>query len=149
MRLGPAEAGQTACALALHQCPQCFADQLAAFGQSADLLGLREQLLSRPLAQRYELDRARRRLYIDFSGLQINAPSVITAIDATARALLVPFGQRVDAVVNYDHFGIAPELLDEYSAMVRGLAAEFYGRVTRYGTTGFVKSRLAGSRELD
>jgi propionate CoA-transferase len=112
-------------------------------------LGLREQLLSRPLAQRYELDRARRRLYIDFSGLQINAPSVITAIDATARALLVPFGQRVDAVVNYDHFGIAPELLDEYSAMVRRLAAEFYGRVMRYGTTGFVKSRLAGSRELD
>ncbi len=86
-------------------------------------------------------------LYIDFSGLQINAPSVIRAIDATARALMEPFGQRVDVVVNYDHFGIAPELLDDYSAMVRRLAAEFYGRVTRYGTTGFLKSRLSGSRE--
>lgn len=110
-------------------------------------LGLREQLLNRPLAQRYELDHARRVLHIDFSGLQVNAPDVISAIDATARALLVPLGERVDVVVNYDHFGIAPELLDEYSAMVRRLAAEFYGRVTRYGTTGFLKSRLSGLRE--
>jgi propionate CoA-transferase len=107
-----------------------------------EVMGLREQLLSRPLAQRFELDTARRMFYIDFSGLQINASSVITAIDATVRALLMPFGQRVDVVVNYDHFGIAPELLDEYSAVVRRLAAELYARVTRYGTTGFLKSRL-------
>ena len=38
---------------------------------------------------------------------------------------------------------------DEAIEAVRRLAAEFYGRVMRYGTTGFVKSRLAGSRELD
>jgi propionate CoA-transferase len=105
-------------------------------------LGLREQLLNRPLDQRFALDAARRLLHVDFSGLQVNAPSVIAAIDATARALLAPLGQRVDVVVNYDHFGIAPELLDEYSALVRRLAAAFYGRVTRYGTTGFLKSRL-------
>ena len=60
---------------------------------------------------------------------------------------MAPFGQRADVVVNYDHFGIAPELLDEYSAMVKRVAAEFYGRVTRYGTTGFLKSRLSGPRE--
>jgi propionate CoA-transferase len=105
-------------------------------------LGLREQLLNRPLAQRFELDTARRMFYIDFSGLQVNASSVIGTIDEIARALLAPLGQRVDVVVNYDHFGIAPELVDEYTAMVRRLGAEFYSRVTRYGTTGFLKSRL-------
>ena len=48
------------------------------------------------------------------------------------------------AVMDGGTLGLAlvPELLDEYSAMVKRLAAAYYGRVTRYGTTGFLKSRL-------
>ena len=80
--------------------------------------------------------------HIDLSGLQVNSSSVIAALEAAVRERLEPLGHRVDVVVNYDHFGIVPELLDEYSAMVKRLAAAFYGRVTRYGTTGFLKSRL-------
>ncbi|MBL8372924.1 MAG: acyl CoA:acetate/3-ketoacid CoA transferase [Burkholderiaceae bacterium] len=109
-------------------------------------LGLREQLLDRPLAERLVLDTERAVLYIDFAGLQVNAPSLIAQIDTAVRERLAPFatatGRRVDVVVNYDHFGIAPELLDAYTAVVRGLAADFYGAVTRYGTTGFLKARL-------
>ena len=45
-------------------------------------------------------------------------------------------------VVNYDHFGIRPELVDEYSAMVDRLTRRYYGRVTRYGASGFLKARL-------
>jgi propionate CoA-transferase len=92
------------------------------------------------------LDTERAVLYIDFAGLQVNAPSLIAQIDTAVRERLAPFatatGRRVDVVVNYDHFGIAPELLDAYTAVVRGLAADFYGAVTRYGTTGFLKARL-------
>jgi propionate CoA-transferase len=109
-------------------------------------LGLREQLLDRPLAERLVLDTERAVLYIDFAGLQVNAPSLIAQIDTAVRERLAPFatatGRRVDVVVNYDHFGIAPELLDAYTAVVRGLTADFYGAVTRYGTTGFLKARL-------
>ena len=108
-------------------------------------LGLREALLQRPLAGRLALDTGRRLLHIDFSGLQVNSPDTIDAIANAVRSLLAPLqaaGQRVDVVVNYDHFGIAPELLDAYTAMVRALAQDFYDRVTRYGTTGFLKSRL-------
>ena len=108
-------------------------------------LGLRAQLLERPLAERMQLDRAARVLHIDFSGLQVNSSATIAAIDAAVRALLQPFGERVDAVVNYDHFGIVPELVDAYADMVHRLAADWYQRVTRYGTTGFVKSRLKPS----
>ncbi|MBK7117734.1 MAG: acyl CoA:acetate/3-ketoacid CoA transferase [Comamonadaceae bacterium] len=107
-----------------------------------ETMGLREQLLDRPLDERFALDAARRRFHIDFSGLQVNSNSVIAALEAAVRERLEPLGHRVDVVVNYDHFGIVPELLDEYSAMVKRLAAAFYGRVTRYGTTGFLKSRL-------
>ncbi|HRL67353.1 MAG TPA: acyl CoA:acetate/3-ketoacid CoA transferase [Ottowia sp.] len=108
-------------------------------------LGLRAQLLERPLAERMQLDRAARVLHIDFSGLQVNSSTTIAGIDAAVRALLQPFGERVDAVVNYDHFGIVPELVDPYADMVHRLAADWYQRVTRYGTTGFVKSRLKPS----
>ena len=107
-----------------------------------EAMGLREQLLERPLDERLALDAARRRLHIDFSGLQVNSGTAIADIEAAIRHRLEPFGHRVDVVVNYDHFGIVPELLDDYSAMVKRLAAAFYGRVTRYGTTGFLKSRL-------
>ena len=92
-----------------------------------------------------QLDRAARVLHIDFSGLQVNSSTTIAGIDAAVRALLQPFGERVDAVVNYDHFGIVPELVDAYADMVHRLAADWYQRVTRYGTTGFVKSRLKPS----
>ncbi len=105
-------------------------------------LGLREQLLERPLADRLALDPQRGLLHIDFAGLQVNSPGLIAAIDTAVRGLLAPLGRRVDVVVNYDHFGIAPELLDDYTAMARGLARDMYGQVTRYGTTGFLKSRL-------
>ncbi|QTD45836.1 acyl CoA:acetate/3-ketoacid CoA transferase [Ottowia testudinis] len=110
-------------------------------------LGLRAQLLERPLPERMHLDRAARVLHIDFSGLQVNSSATIAAIDAAVRALLAPFGERVDAVVNYDHFGIVPELVDGYAAMVRQLAADHYQRVTRYGTTGFIKSRLKAAQD--
>ena len=49
-------------------------------------------------------------------------------------------------MVNYDHFSIAPELVDPYAAMVNRLTARYYSRVTRYGTGGFLKARLEGMK---
>ena len=109
-------------------------------------LGLREQLLNRPLVQRFELDAARQLLHIDFSGLQINTASTIDAIEQEVRGLLAPLaaqGERVGVIVNYDHFTIAPDLADGYLAMVQDLMRDLYTEVKRYGTVGFLKSRLA------
>ena len=50
--------------------------------------------------------------------------------------------RRVDVVVNYDHFSIRPELVDAYAAMVDRLSQRYYGRVTRYAASGFLKARL-------
>ncbi len=104
-------------------------------------MGLREQLLSVPLSQRLELDTERQLLYIDFSGLLVHSAQAIADIEAAVRQRLT--GQpRVAVVVNYDHFSIEPELVDAYSAMVQRLSADCYGRVTRYGTGGFLKAKL-------
>ena len=110
-------------------------------------LGLREQLLSRPLAQRFALDAGHGLLHIDFSGLQIRDAAGVAAIEQEVRRVLAGQAGRVGVVVNYDHFTIAPELADAYTAMVQGLTRDFYTGVKRYGTMGFLKSRLQGAIE--
>ena len=105
-------------------------------------MGLREQLLGIPLAQRLELDLERSLLYIDFSGLRIQSVQTIADIESAVRHCLSPVAVRVAVVVNYDHFSIEAELIDHYTAMVQRLSADCYGKVTRYGTGGFLKAKL-------
>lgn len=105
-------------------------------------LGLRERLLETPLISRFDLNRERRLLFINFEGLVVDRPSDIDDIEHTLLTLLEPLGSKVTVVVNYDNFSISPRLFDGYSAMVRRLADRFYQRVTRYGTGGFLKARL-------
>jgi len=105
-------------------------------------VGLGGGRLARPLAQRCELDREHRLLFINFEGLAVDQASDIVDIEQHLTALLEPLGQRVAVVVNYDSCSILPPLIDDYSAMVKRLTERFYSRVTRYGTGGFLKARL-------
>lgn len=111
-------------------------------------LGLRERLLAVPLESRLDLDAAHHLLYIDFSGLAITASGQIDTIERTVVQRISALQSRVAAVVNYDHFSIAPELVDEYTAMVSRLSSRYYSRVTRYGTGGFLKARLANATPM-
>ncbi len=110
-------------------------------------LGLRQRLLATPLAQRFELDREHRLLFINFEGLAIDSAADIDAIEQQVTALLEPLvtqdSERVAVVVNYDSVSILPSLLDAYSAMAQRLSERFYSRVTRYGTGGCLKAKLA------
>lgn len=109
-------------------------------------MGLRERLLATPLAQRFELDREHRLLFINFEGLAIDSRSDIAEVESMVQALLTPLvscpEERVVVVVNYDSFSILPALVEDYSSMVARLTKRFYSRVTRYGTGGFLKARL-------
>ena len=113
-------------------------------------MGLRERMLTTPLAQRFELDREHRLLFINFEGLAIDTLADVAEVEHWVQALLTPLvttpAQRVAVVVNYDSFTIVPALVDEYSAMVRRLTSRFYSRVTRYGTGGFLKARLDAAK---
>jgi propionate CoA-transferase len=118
----------------------------ALFGAAA--IGLRERLLATPLAQRFELDREHRLLFINFEGLSVERAEDIAAIEQMVAGLLEPLAaggeQRFAAVVNYDNFHILPGLVDAYSEMVGRLSRRYYSRVTRYGTGGFLKAKLEG-----
>ena len=105
-------------------------------------IGLRQRMLMQPLAERIELDAQAQVLFINFEGLAVDTADDIAEIEAEVSERLAPLGHKVHVVVNYDHFSIAPKLMDDYQAMVQRLAERFYARATRYGTSGFLKARL-------
>ncbi len=108
-------------------------------------LGLRERLLTVPLTQRVTYQPNGRLLFIDFEGLYVADAGDIEEIERTVTERVRPLGHKVNVVVNYDHFTIRPELMDAYGEMVRRLEAAWYERITRYGASGFLKARLAGT----
>ena len=61
------------------------------------------------------------------------------------RARLEPLDRKVYAIVNYDDFEINPELMDEYTEMVRQVMERHYLGVTRYTTSAFLRLKLGES----
>ena len=66
----------------------------------------------------------------------------VQAIHTEVVKRLEPLGHRVYAIVNYDHFDLAPEVEDEYLAMVKALVDQHYFGVTRYSTSAFLRAKL-------
>jgi propionate CoA-transferase len=108
-------------------------------------LGLRERLLARPLAGRFAFDPATGVLFIDFERLRIRAATDIEAVRREVETLLGPLGRPVDVVVNYDGFELPGELEEAWAAMVQQLSARYYGRVIRYGASGFLRAKLGAA----
>ncbi len=105
-------------------------------------MNLRRRMLTLPLAQRIDFDERGQMLFVNFEGLSITSAQDIADIESEVTSKVLPLAKRVDVIVNYDHFSIRPELMDDYSAMVNRLAERYYAQVTRYAASSFVKARL-------
>jgi propionate CoA-transferase len=105
-------------------------------------MGLRERMLAIPLDQRLTYNAEQNILYINFERLKVRTADDVDAVGSAVEKLLVPLGRRVYAVVNYDNFDIAPEIIDTWTAMVKGLVDRHYWGVTRYTTSGFLRLKL-------
>src|SRR4029077_1604070 len=110
-------------------------------------MGLRDDMLSMPLDQRLSYDPQQNLFFVNFERFSVRSRGEIRAIVKAVENKLAPLGHRVDAIVNYDNFSILPELLDEYSAAVRGLVDRFYYGVSRYTTSGFLRIKLGEALE--
>ena len=110
-------------------------------------MDLREDMLTIPLDQRFTLDERQNLFFVNLERFALRSRADIDAIARSVEARLGGLGRRVYAIVNYDNFSIVPELLDEYSAMVRGLADRFYSGVSRYTTSGFLRIKLGEALE--
>ncbi|HEX5803286.1 MAG TPA: acyl CoA:acetate/3-ketoacid CoA transferase [Azospira sp.] len=118
---------------------------------SEGAMGLRKELQSLPLDQRLTYDAAHNLFFVNFESLNIRSTEDIEAIRKLIEQRLAPLGRRVDAIINYDNFGIAPELLEPYIEMVRDVVTRFYTRVTRYTTSAFTRAQIGDAlqqREL-
>ncbi|MEO8921282.1 MAG: acyl CoA:acetate/3-ketoacid CoA transferase, partial [Caldimonas sp.] len=105
-------------------------------------MGLRDSMLSRPLAQRLSYDAAQNVFFINFERLSVKTPEDIVRIRDAIESRLAPLKKKVFGIVNYENFTIAPELTDAFSEMVQRLVDHFYYGVTRYTTSSFLRLKL-------
>jgi propionate CoA-transferase len=107
-----------------------------------ETMGLRERLLRLPLPERFAYDAQQNILFINFEGHTVNGLADVEAIRAQVIRLVEPLGRRVQAIVNYDNFRIAPDVLDAYAAMVKDLEQQYYSFVSRYTASNFLRMKL-------
>ena len=103
-------------------------------------MGLRSDILYLPLDERLTYDVERNIFFVNFEGFEVKNAVDIDTIHKRVAEHLAPLGKKVPAIVNYDNFSIAPDLLDAYVEMVHDLTQRFYSRVTRYTTSTFMRS---------
>jgi propionate CoA-transferase len=105
-------------------------------------IGLRRDLLSIPLRQRLLYDAQQNLFFVNLEGVKVSSQETIQQIRNLVAELLDPLGKKVFAIVNYDNFSIEPELVDEYTAMVKFLMDHYYLGATRYTTSTFLRVKL-------
>lgn len=110
-----------------------------------EVMGLRPALLEIPLEQRLAYDSEQNVFFVNFEGLSVRSNSDIDRIRKAVESRLAPIGHKVAAIVNYDRFSIAPELIDDYTGMVKGVMDRHYTDVTRYTSSTFLRARLGES----
>ncbi len=110
-------------------------------------MGLRDDMLRMPLDQRFTYDADQNLFFVNLERYAVRSHNDIRGIANMVEKTLSGLPNKVYAIVNYDNFSIVPELLDEYSAMVRNVTDRFYSGVSRYTTSGFLRIKLGESLE--
>jgi len=86
-------------------------------------------------------------LFLDFSGMRVDSHQDIDRIREAVIGTLEPLGKKVVSIVNYDGFWVDPEVADEYLDLVRLVESNYYIKVSRYTTNGFMRIKLARGLE--
>ena len=105
-------------------------------------MGLKDDLLGLPLAERLIYDSEKNLFFVNFEGFTVTTHEAVENIRTSVENILQPIGQKVYTIVNYDHFRILDELVDEYTDMVKYLVDRYYTGVTRYTTSIFLRMKL-------
>jgi propionate CoA-transferase len=105
-------------------------------------MGLRDDLLHLPLQRRFSYDALQGIFFANFEGHVVRDSADVEAIRDAVQRCLAPLAHKVPAIIDYDNFHVAPQVLDEYSQMVSELAQRHYTQVTRYTTSAFLRVKL-------
>jgi propionate CoA-transferase len=105
-------------------------------------MGLKEDLLTLTLEERLIYDPSENLFFVNFEGHSIKTRQDIQKVKEGVEKLLTPLEKKVHTIVNYDNFTILPDLVEEYTEMVKCLVNKYYSEVTRYTTSTFLRMKL-------
>jgi propionate CoA-transferase len=109
---------------------------------TAEPMGLKDDLMTVPLDARFAYDATRNMFFLNMEGMSLVTGDEVQAIGTEVGKRLAAIGKKVQMVINYDNFYLAPALTDDYVSMVRSLAERYYASVTRYTTSSFMRLKL-------
>jgi propionate CoA-transferase len=105
-------------------------------------MGLKDDLLTLTLEERLTYDAAENLFFVNFEGFAVKTLQEVEDIREAVEKIVAPLNQKVYTIVNYDNFTILPDVVDEYTDMVKHLVDTFYSGVTRYTTSIFLRLKL-------
>lgn len=105
-------------------------------------MGLKESLLALTLEERLSYDPKENLFFVNFEGFSIRTSQDVGKVKEAVEKIIAPLEKRVYTIVNYDNFSILPEILDEYTSMVKYLVDTYYSGVSRYTTSTFLRMKL-------
>ena len=108
-------------------------------------MGLKDTLLAIALEDRISYQAGRNLLFLNFEALKLRTPKdaqdVQDAVERRCKAL----GRKVDVIVNYDGFEIEEAAMDAYARVVQYMTSTYYGHVTCYSTSAFLRNKLGAA----
>jgi propionate CoA-transferase len=107
-----------------------------------DAMGLREDLLRRPLDGRFSYDPENNLFFANFEGLTVRSREDVEQVRRAIESQLAPLAAKVTVIADYDNFTILPDVIDAWSEMARALGERYYAGVSRYTTSSFLRLKL-------
>ncbi|MDM8518194.1 acyl CoA:acetate/3-ketoacid CoA transferase [Desulfobacterales bacterium HSG16] len=108
----------------------------------SETMGLQEDLLSLSMDERLTYNPDENLFFVNFENFSVKTSEDVRSIESMVEKILSPLGKKVYTIVNYDNFMILPDIVDEYTDMVKSLVDRFYTGVTRYTTSTFLRMKL-------
>ncbi len=105
-------------------------------------MGLKDDLLTLTLEERLTYDAEENLFFVNFEGYAVKTIQQVEDIREAVEKIVASLNQKVYTIVNYDNFTILPDILDEYTDMVKYLVDNFYSGVSRYTTSTFLRMKL-------
>ncbi len=105
-------------------------------------MGLKDDLLTLTLEERLIYDVEENLFFVNFERYAVKTIQQVEDIKNAVEKIVAPLNQKVYTIVNYDNFTILPDIVDEYTDMVKYLVDNFYSGVTRYTTSTFLRMKL-------
>lgn len=108
-----------------------------------ELMGLRGSISDIRIEDRISYNEANNTLFLDFAGMRVKHQEDVDRIKKAVEKVLKPLNRRVISIVNYDSFWVDPDIADRYMDLVRYVEANYYLKVSRYTTNGFMRIKLS------